>query len=192
MPLISAQPGDVVVIVPRWLIAAVGLVMLLMGLTISFLFVFVGHATTALFFSVFVLMFVPLQLLIMYILWRFFWYFMILGALIPSVLFLTIVTGFVRLGSDTPFVRDALTGDPVFVMGDNLAVIVLLSFLMAFVLVMIIALVLRAFIGSPFPSRPGDYDIDELDRPRKRSVRRDLWKDDRPYPPPTDPYWDDK
>jgi hypothetical protein len=189
------QPGDIVVIVPRWLIAAVGLLMLLMGLTASFLFLFAGLITEGIFFSLAVVVLVLVQLLVLYIVWRFYWYVLIAAILIQGLLMLTVLTGFVRMGGNTTaFVRSGLTGAPVFPMGDALALIVLLSFATALIVVLVIALLLKSIIGSPFPAPRLDYDVDDLDKPRRRKQpsRRDLWKDDRPYPPPNDPYWDDQ
>lgn len=176
---ITAQAGDIVVIVPRWLIIAVGLVMLLMGLTLSFLFLFIGQASMGVFASLFVLVIVPIQLLIMYIVWRFYWYLLILSIMVSGFFFLTVLTGFVRLGGDAirPFARN-LAGGPLFPSGDALAGVVLLSFVMALVVVGAIGFATSVFLASMTPA--------QATAPRRKPVRRDE------YPSIADSYWDDK
>jgi hypothetical protein len=104
-----------------------------------------------------------------------------------------ILTGFVRIaGNAYPFARNAITGAAVFPTGDNLALAVLLAFLLAMIVVMVIALILRAFIGSPIPAAPVHYDVDELDKPRRKRSNPRNNASSREYPPIDDPYWDDK
>lgn len=175
---ITAQAGDIVVVVPRWLIIAVGLVMLLMGLTLSFLFLFIGQATMGVFASLFVLVMVPIQLLLLYIVWRFYWYLLILSIMVSGFLFLTVLTGFVRFGGNAmqPFARNA-AGGSMFPSGDALAGVVLLSFVMALVVVGAIGFATSVFLASMTPA--------QATAPRRKSIRREN------FPPIDDPYWDD-
>src|SRR5688572_2084309 len=118
---ITASRGDIVVVVPRWLIAAVGLVMLLTGLSISFFFLVIGLVTEGLFLSLAVLVMVPLQLLIAYITWRFYWYLMILGTLVSMLMACTLMTGVVRIGGNTYSLMYIAPGMPILPVGNQLA-----------------------------------------------------------------------
>jgi hypothetical protein len=184
----TTQPGDIVVIVPRWIIIAVGLLMLLMGLSVSFLFLFVGFITESLLFSLFVLVLVPLQLLILYIVWRYYWYFLMFGILLQSLLACTLLTGIVRIGGNTYSIIRSTSNAPVFPVGDRLALYVLLAFGLALLVVGILAFVINMVLSVSTPAAPvrksrpvEDYpplDDPSWDDPKPRR-RRDLWQDDQ-------------
>jgi hypothetical protein len=159
------------------------------GLSGSFLIIFAGYATEGILLSLFSLFFVPFQLLIMYILWRFYWYLMLLSVLLAPLLSCASLTGLIRIAGVT---YANLGGrSPVSAMGTNFALAVLAAIALATIVVLIIAIILKSVIGNPLPAPHYDDDEPQRQRSRKRGPR-DLWKDERPYPPPNDPYWDDK
>src|SRR5688500_9396332 len=84
---VTTQPGDVVVIVPRWLMRAVGFFSLFIGLGASFLLFLMGYTSEGLLLSGAMLVLVPIGLLIQYLLWRFYWYLALIGLLVQFVCF---------------------------------------------------------------------------------------------------------
>lgn len=172
------SPGDIVVVVPRGMIIAVGLLLLLIELTFSFTFLFLGFATEGIFLSLFVMILAPLQLLILYIVWRFYWYLLVLGVMLQSLLTCAAVTGVARIGGNT---YSILGGSSMRQMGDALATTVLFAFVLALLAVIVIAVLVQMFMPSPVPRVNYDpYDLDKPPppRPRRKSNHRDLWEDD--------------
>lgn len=96
---ITTQSGDVVVIVPRWLMRAVGFFSLFMDLSASFLLFLMGYTSEGLLLSGAMLVLVPLGLLIQYILWRFYWYLALVGLLVQFVCFGLALSGIANLES---------------------------------------------------------------------------------------------
>ena len=178
------QPGDIVVIVPRWIIGAVGLLMLMMGLSVSFILLFAGLITESILFTLAVLILVPINLFICYITWRFYWYFILIGLLLQSLCFCAAFTGFTGIMGQmlrgvvgTPLAPIAMIVGRTHVL--NIVFAVFLSALAVSVMIMFY----RLLIGGSQPVviyQYGDpYDIEDEPQPRrKRSGHRDLWKDD--------------
>jgi len=185
----TAGTDDIVVIVPRWIIIVVGLVMLLGSLSFSFLFILSGFVEEGAFFALASAVIVPLNLLLLYIFWRFYWYFLALSLLASSLCSVTLITGLVRVsGMYVSPIRSG--GVPIF-QSSNLTNIVIGAFALAFLVVALLAALIFTFIMPPRP-RPMNYDVESLDRPvRRKKGRRDLWEDEK-LPHPHDPYWDDK
>lgn len=92
------QPTDIVVVVPRGALLAVGLVFLLLGLTASLSLLFAGLFIQGIFLSLLVMVLVPFNLLILYILWRFYWYILIFAGLTQGLLACFFLTGIVSIG----------------------------------------------------------------------------------------------
>lgn len=177
-----SNAGDIVVVVPRWLIMVVGLVMLLMGLSISFFLLFAGFVQEGIFLSMLVLIMVPLQLLLTYIVWRYYWYFMVIGSLISGLIACTVFTGTLRIGGNTYSMIRLAPSAPAMPVGDALAVIAFVAFIAALAVSMLIGYMINMVMGLSAPaesvrkSRPRDEL--PLDDPRQ-SRKRDLWKDDK-------------
>ncbi len=192
------NPTDIVVVVPRWLVIAVGLVMLLMGLSVSFFLLFAGLVQEGIFLSLLVLIMVPLELLITYIVWRYYWYFMVIGTLIGTLMACTVFTGMLRIGGRSYAMVRLAPGAPAMPAGDALAVIAFVSFGLAVAVSLLIGYLINMVLSSSAPAARMAYDPYDLDkpqkpRPRRKSAHRDLWDDDQQQlPHPHDPYWDDK
>lgn len=92
---ITTQPGDVVVIVPRWLMRSIGFLSFFMGLSASFLLFLIGYTSEAVILSVAMLALVPIGLLIQYVLWRVYWYLILIGLLVQFVCFALTLSGVV-------------------------------------------------------------------------------------------------
>jgi hypothetical protein len=97
---ITTQPGDVVVIVPLWLMRAVGFFSLFIALGASFVLFLMGFTSEGLLFSVAMLVLVPLVMFIQYILWRFYWYLILVGLLVQLICFGLALAG---VASQAPF-----------------------------------------------------------------------------------------
>lgn len=183
----SHQPGDIVVVVPRWVIGAVGLLMLMMGLSISFLLLFSGFITQSILFTLAVLILVPVNLFVCYVTWRFYWYFILIGLLVQALCACTAFTGFTGIMGQMPSVR-GIMGTPLAPVASVIAGTHILNLIFAVVLAVLTIGVMVMFYHLLFGGSArrvtyhyGDlYDIgDELRPPRrKRSGPRDLWQDD--------------
>ena len=177
----TVGPGDVVVIVPKWAIVLTGLAMLFVGLTGAFSILFSGLAVEGILLAGMVLFAVPLNVLILYIMWRFYWQIMILSFMASALLTCAVVTGTVRV---TGSAYSAIMGgrSAAAAAGNSLVAVIVVAALAALLVTIIIGTVLfgalRMFRPSPAPA----YDPYTLDRPRPRK---------RDYPPIDDPYWDD-
>lgn len=181
------QPGDIVVVVPRWVIGTVGLLMLMMGLSVSFLLLFSGLITESILFFLAVLILVPINLFVCYITWRFYWYFILIGLLIQALCACTAFTGFTGIMGQMLRVSGVM-GTPLGPLAGIIARTHFLNVIFAVVLaaftIGVIAMFYHLLMGSS-PRRVmyhyGDpYDIDDEPRPprRKRSGPRDLWQDE--------------
>jgi hypothetical protein len=181
----TAGPGDIVVIVPRWIIAAVGLLMLLLGLSASFILLFAGMVTEAMLFTLFVLVLVPLQLLIAYITWRFYWQILILGMMLQALCACTALTGLTGFaGQMYPAFRGTPIAPVVLAIVQARALNVMLAFLLALLIVGIMAgLMWTAFQPSSAAPAEIDYDPYDLDKPmprpkpRRKGTRLNMWDD---------------
>lgn len=162
--------------------------MLLMGLTVSLFFLVIGFVTEGIFFSLLVLVATPLYILIAYIMWRFFWFFLVLGPMVQFLFFCATSTGAARVAGSLSRIRIA-PGGPVMPVGDALAIYGLIAFVLALGVVVIIGFLLRFALDMTTPSAPvrksrppvKDYpplDSPEWDDPKPRRAR-DLWRDDR-------------
>lgn len=70
----TTQAGDIVIIIPGWVMRLVGFLGLFGGFTLALLFVFMGHAIEGFLIALFTLVWTPIWMLFHYILWRFYWY----------------------------------------------------------------------------------------------------------------------
>lgn len=176
---IRVRRNDIVVVVPRWLIIASGLLMLMIQLVFAFMVIFAGFLDAGLIFALFSLVSVPFTLLIAYMVWLFFWQLLVVSSVAAAFFFLLMVTGFARIGGRAlnPFVHMS-NGAPVFGAADQLAVNLLISVILAALSVVIIGVVLQVILG-PFSGSGAD------DTPAPRKPRQG------DYPPLDDPYWDD-
>lgn len=82
----TTQPGDIVVIVPGWIIRAVGFLGLFCGLTLSFLVFAAGYVIEGLLSAVLMLGIVPIWMLFQYIFWRFHWYLLLIAMILSATL----------------------------------------------------------------------------------------------------------
>lgn len=128
----TTQKGDIVVIVPGWVIRAVGFLSLFIGLSTSFIAFAIGYVTEGVLFAVVLLALVPIGLLIQYLMWRFYWYLILIGLIFQSlcgVLTLIGTTGFlVRM---PPSVANSPYGSTVSALGDLSPASVLIACLSA-------------------------------------------------------------
>lgn len=184
---IRVSQTDIVVVVPRWIIAVCAFVMMAADLSIVFLFLFAGLVPESLFMTLFVLILVPLQLLIAFITWRFYWFILALGMVLQALCGITVLTGTVRVaGMTTAILRG---GTPVFMQGQALAIIILLAVALASLVSGIVVSVAYTMFGSGITGRvieepvspnydPYDIDTPPPPRPRKRSGPKDLWRNE--------------
>jgi hypothetical protein len=89
----TTQPGDIVVIVPQWVVRAVGFLSLFIGLSTSFLLFMAGYITEGLILAVIMLALVPIGLLIQYVMWRFYWYLALIGLIFQSLCYVLTLIG---------------------------------------------------------------------------------------------------
>ena len=156
---VTAQPGDVVVIVPRWLIRAIAFLSLFIGLSATFLLFLMGYTSEGLVLSIAMLALVPLGMLIQYLLWRFYWHLILIGLLVQCVLYGLALAGIATQSpssnTDTLLASVLSLLSSVNLLSQLLALF--LSALITFILYRIYALWQRA--RSPVTSTNGDDDM---------------------------------
>lgn len=81
----TTQPGDIVVIVPGWIVRAVGFLSLFIGLSTALLLCFGGAIFEGTMLAVLLLAIVPISLLFQYFVWRFYWYLILVILLLQSL-----------------------------------------------------------------------------------------------------------
>lgn len=90
----TTQPGDIVIVVPGWIMRLVGFMGLFGGLTLSLLIILIGYPIEGFLVLLFTLVWTPIWMLFHYIVWRFYWY--LLAAWLSIQAFLW-VAGFLLL-----------------------------------------------------------------------------------------------
>lgn len=128
----TTRPGDIVVIVPGWIIQAVGFLSLFVGLSGSFIAFAIGYVTEGVLLAVVMLALVPIGLLIQYVMWRFYWYLILIGLIFQSlcgVLTLLGATGF--MNRMPPRVENSSFGPTVSALGGLSPATVLIACLSA-------------------------------------------------------------
>lgn len=127
----TTQPGDIVVIVPGWIVRAVGFLSLFVGLSTSFLLFMNGYITEGVLLAVIMLALVPIGLLIQYLVWRFYWYMALIGLIFQSLCYVLTLIGTTGFVSRMPVsVQNSPAGPTVAALGTN-PVGALIAFLLA-------------------------------------------------------------
>jgi hypothetical protein len=123
--------------------------------------------------------------------WRFYWYLMVFGVLISSLLTCTLATGVVRIGANTYSMIRLSPDAPTMPMGNTLAAVVLISFVLALGVVGLVGAIINTLMNSSAPVRksrlrdepPPRGQFPSLDDPfwddPRQQRKRDLWKDDK-------------
>jgi hypothetical protein len=170
----SRPPSDIVIVVPRWAVIATGLVLLLIELTFAFVIIFAGFIQEGGAIAFISLALSPLQILIIYIVWRYFW------VLLPLTSFLSAVILFssnIISGRNEVYLGRNASGVARITI-QQFSINLLVAFIVAMVIVIMIASIIQAFI--PVRSSPDTVS------PRRKSRRGNG------LPHPHDPYWDDE
>jgi hypothetical protein len=154
--------------------------MLGLELTIALLVLFMGAVPEALLMALFILVLVPVQLIIVFIVWRFYWSILLVGMVLQTLCSLTVLTGSIRVaGLILPISYD---NRPIRLQGDNILLNVFLALGLAMSISGVIVFVVYSLIGlatAPDEPRQRDNFDDSMQlQPRRKTRPVDLWQDD--------------